>query len=143
MKKKRTISINDPKLRKIRDNLRVLLSKAASTEWRKYFDERHKLHMDLNGNYRNLSNSKKPRAAELTKKMREIHKFEEISIIQCPVCKRIDQSMTFNPELKQWFCTKCYKDMGELYYEWQRKEGRALKLLYDDFDEGYYKTFLG
>ena len=109
----------------------------------KYFDESHKLCTDLNGNIRNLSDSKKPRAAELTRKMSEINRIRDASIIQCPVCGRIDLDMKFNPELKQWFCTACYKDMSELYYEWQRKEGRAVKLLYDNFDEEYYKTFLG
>jgi len=142
MKKKRTISINDAKLRKVRDNLRLVLFKAVSVEWRMYFDERHKLSTDLNGNIRNLSESKKPRAVELTKRMNEIDMLMEKSIIQCPACKMIDKDMTFNPELKQWYCTQCYREMGELYYLWQRKEGRAKKLEFDDFNEEFYETFL-
>jgi hypothetical protein len=140
MKKKRTISIKNPKLRKVRDNLRLLLLEATTVQWRKYFDERHRLNTDLNGNIRNLSESKKPRAGELTKKMREIDMLEERSIIRCPACRKIDRDMTFNPELKQWYCTQCYREMGEFYYS--QKEARAKGLVHDDFHEGYYKTFL-
>ncbi len=140
MKKKRTISIKDPKLRKIRNNLRLLLSKAASVQWRLHFDEQHKLNTDLNGNFRNMSESKKQKAAELTEKMRKIHILRDKSIIQCPVCKRIDRDMTFNPEFKEWYCTQCYKDMGEFYY--QEKEARAKGLIHDEFGEEFYKAFL-
>ena len=142
MKKKRTISIRDPKLRRIRGNLRLLLIQETNAQLKLYFDESHKLSTDLSGNIRNLSESKKPRAAELTRKMSEINRMVEESIIQCPVCRKIDRDMTFNPELKEWYCTECYKDMSDLYYEWQRKEGRAKKLMYDDFNEEFYKTFL-
>ncbi|MBA7470834.1 hypothetical protein ES707_06121 [subsurface metagenome] len=49
-----------------------MFSEAASAQWKLYFDERHRLHNDLDRNLRNLSESKKPRARELTKKMKEI-----------------------------------------------------------------------
>ncbi len=140
MKKKRTISIKDPKLRKIRNNLRLLLIRATSAEWRKYFDEQHRLNTDLDGNIRNLSESKKPRTAELTRKMNEIKRIVEASIIQCPVCRKIDKDMIFNPELKEWYCIQCYRGMGEFYY--QEKEARAKGLVHDDFHEDFYKTFL-
>ena len=78
----------------------------------------------------------------LTDKMNAITALRESSVIQCPACDKIDRDMTFNPELGEWYCTQCYKDMGELYCLWQKKEGRAKKLLFDDFNEEFYKTFL-
>lgn len=140
MKKKRTVSIKDPRLRRIRNNLRLLLLELTSAQLKRYFEERHKLHMDLDGNYRNLSESKKPRASELTKKMREIDILRDRSIIRCPSCRMNDRDMTFNPELKQWYCVQCYREMGEFYY--QQKEARAKGLEHDDFNEKFYETFL-
>lgn len=143
MKNKRTVSIKDPRLRRFRDNLRLLIFKAVSVEWKRYFDERRKLNTDLDGNYRNLSGSKKSRVAELTVKMNQITNFREESIIQCPACRKINRDMTFNLRLKQWYCSQCYKEMAELYYQWRRKEGSVEKLTFDDFNEEFYETFLG
>ncbi len=140
MKKKKTIVIKDSKLKKIRNNLRVSVIQGANSQLKLYFDERHRLSTDLNGNIREISESKKARTVKLTRKMSEINRNIDASIIRCPACRKIDRDMKFNLELKQWFCSKCYKDMCELYYEWQRKEG---KVVFDNFDEEYYKTFLG
>ena len=142
MKKIRTITIKDSRLKKIRNNLRLLLFEALNTELQKYFVEQRRLNRDLYGNFKKMSKLEKQRAGELTRKMRKITIFLEKSIIQCAACRKIDQDMTYNLVLKQWYCTECYKDMCELYYEWQRKEGRAKKLEFDDFNEEFYKTFL-
>jgi len=120
----------------------LLLFEAVSTQWRLYFGEQHKLNRDLDGNFRDMNKSEKSRAAELTKRMNEIDLLREGSIVQCPVCRKIDKDMTFNPVLKEWYCVQCSQEMVELYHLWQRKEGRAKKLIFDDFNEEFYKTFL-
>ncbi|GAI60527.1 unnamed protein product [marine sediment metagenome] len=48
--------------------------------------------------------------------------------------------MTFNPGLKEWYCTECYKLIQDDYK--RRKVLRDKGEDYGDFREEFYKTFV-
>jgi hypothetical protein len=100
MKKKKTIILWDPQLRRIRNNLREILIQAAINKDEKFRG----------------------------------------TIAHCAVCNRSNQNMTFNPGLKEWYCTECYKLIQDDYK--QRKVLRAKGEDYGDFREEFYKTFI-
>lgn len=115
MKKKKTIILWDPQLRRIRNNLRsVLISFAV--------DKKNK----ISSNYQ--------------WKKSEISEILNRSICMCPSCSKSNQDMTFNPKLKEWYCTECYKLIQDDYK--QRKVLRAKGEDYGDFREEFYKTFV-
>jgi len=68
MKKKRLIKIKDPRLRKIRKELRQLLLKLFETQINNFFDEKNK----VRENSRITYNEKKKKLRELSGKIQEL-----------------------------------------------------------------------
>lgn len=62
------------------------------------------------------------------------------SICKCPSCRRNKEDMTFNPGLKEWYCTECYKLIQDDYKQCKvlREKGED----YGDLREEFYKTFI-
>ncbi|MEJ2294643.1 MAG: hypothetical protein P8Y23_07720 [Candidatus Lokiarchaeota archaeon] len=82
MKKKRTIMIKNPKLKKIRDNLRLLWIEWAHQVWFQLNEEYKKIHYDNNKKPRHpesYSNQEKDSVRELKSKMREIDDYVDNS----------------------------------------------------------------
>jgi len=119
MKKKRTIVIKDPYLRRIRNNLRDLLISACSVKQSKIQDEKEKLmeNEDFfeNEKYRKL-------AKELNDQFWEIERPLKASILLCPACFKSDKDMTYNPVRKEWYCTECYAKLKRGFTEEGRPE---------------------
>lgn len=115
MNQKRTIRIKNLQLRKIRNNLRLVLISATHPAWDKIHEEQEKLLIDREGNVRSLSYSEKIQFAKLQKEKQKIKELVDRSICKCPVCQRADQDMTFNPVNNIWFCVQCYQKNKEFY----------------------------
>lgn len=114
MKKKRSIVVNNPQLRKIRDNMRILLMDWASREWNKLKDEELKITYDESGNVRHPNTYSGQEITELrriSKLMSENRSLVETSICKCFRCVATDKNMTYNPVEKAWFCIQCYEEM--------------------------------
>lgn len=112
LKKKRTIRIKSPQIRKIRNELRILLQRAISSKLNELSDEESKLQQS-NGfwdenhpSYETLHREMR----KLTSQGNNLRYAYNASILKCPVCMRIDKDMTFNPILKKWYCVECYED---------------------------------
>ncbi len=105
MKKKRTISITNPKLRKIRDSLREIISKASDSYERELIKERDGLRLEED----------KEKIKVLGDKIDKIYTAWKNSICVCPVCGSRTSDMTFNPHLKAWFCVDCYEKNRQFY----------------------------
>ncbi|KKL23475.1 hypothetical protein LCGC14_2425020, partial [marine sediment metagenome] len=88
MKNGRTISIKNPKLQKIRNNLRLIILKECSKRKTEIMDEEHDLKYDENGKYIKISEDKVPILQELTKKWWDIERPLRASIIKCPICSK-------------------------------------------------------
>ncbi|MFW9878845.1 MAG: hypothetical protein ACFFG0_37675 [Candidatus Thorarchaeota archaeon] len=107
MKKKRTIAIKDPKLQKIRNNLRMILIKWSGTQYSRLIKEQKKL-LDDDGTEEYI---------KLEGEKQEIRKIMDGSICKCAVCSSPYKNMTYNPIKKEWYCVDCYKDLQEYYQD--------------------------
>ncbi len=110
MKKKRTITIRDPRLRKVRNGLRNLLMLAEAAEEKRILNKKQKLY-NVDGfwdedhiNYKKLNRE----ARKLNSQLNSLSYAYNASIIFCPVCREIDKDMTYNPVSNKWFCIECY-----------------------------------
>ncbi|MFX1489566.1 MAG: hypothetical protein ACFFBI_10490 [Promethearchaeota archaeon] len=114
MKSKRTITIKDPHLKKIRNNLRSLILKASSIEKLRIHDEEEELRKNDdfydNDKFRKMSK-------ELNDKYWSIERPLRASILLCPACFQLDKDMTYNPVLKTWYYTDCYAKLKKGYAE--------------------------
>ena len=141
MKDKRTIRIKNPKLQKIRNELRKMWLAATAPRFKKYFDELEKIEKTERGYWRkNFSPRQKQRAIELTEKQRELDRLINRSICQCPSCNASEKDMISNRPLDMWYCTECFQGMIDFYHDTKRKLAR--RQFFDDFNEEFYETFL-
>jgi hypothetical protein len=102
VKKKKTIVIKNPKLRKARNNLRYIISEAVISKW---------VELDQNGE----------KIRSLADKRDKLDTAWKKSICVCPVCGSRTSDMTFNPYDKYWYCVKCYGENQGFFRE--RNEG--------------------
>lgn len=118
MKKKKTITIKNPKLRKIRNNLRELLIEWKIKQWRELNEEYKKIHYDQAGRVRHskeLSKGERFKVGRIQEQMKTLDDIMTGSICKCTVCGAPDKDMTYNPVEKRWFCVDCYKLNQDFY----------------------------
>lgn len=106
MKKKRTISIKDPNLRKIRNNLRLVLIKAVQDEESKLYKRR----------FTSKSGGRE----------QELNNLLQNSISKCRRCVSTDKDMTYNPVDGAWYCVDCYDEMKR----WTAKKRTGVSILF-------------
>ena len=114
MKKKRSIVVNNPQLRRIRDNLRLLFMGAARSQWSRLSAEKEKIIYDKNHKRRHpndYSNEEKDRLVILARRMTDNTEMVDNSICKCFRCVATDKNMTYNPVEKAWYCFQCYEEM--------------------------------
>ena len=97
MKKERAIIIKDPRLRKARNELRVLLklwkSDITSVLFKKVFTY--------------IENNNDSKAREFHNKISDLDLLECNSITTCPQCGFSDKDMAYVPSMTQWICVEC------------------------------------
>ena len=143
MKDKRIISVKNPKLRKIRDELREVLNCFAEAEWNKIFDERKRFLYDTDGKRRTVDDMK----PEEVKQFRELqslkNKNREIarkSICMCYNCGKPDQDMFYNYPYRAWFCVECVKflKMGHAKMKAKKAHGEYTCDPDDEFGQSFF-----
>ena len=105
MKNGRTISIKDPKLQKIRNNLRLIILKACSKKKSEISDQKH----NKNGNYISPNDDTMKILQDLTDEWWEIERPLRASIVKCASCGKHDRDMTYYRKSCSWYCVHCYK----------------------------------
>jgi hypothetical protein len=115
LKKKRTIVIKDPQLRKIRTNLRRVIKSVCRAGQAKIHDRRDILKNEERISMKNESTYDFEKYRGLNKELTEQYWTIEdplrASILECPVCFKSDKDMTYNPVRKSWYCTECYEKL--------------------------------
>lgn len=94
MKRQRTIIIKNPRLRKIRDELRALLNC--------WLDEKIRTLQDTFWNF-----SKKGDSDDIRREIENLQLLRLKSIIYCPFCGGLDKDMIYMPHINQWICIDC------------------------------------
>lgn len=101
MKKYRVVFVHDPKLRKIRNNLRALVCCAvrdridALQALRDGFDSKH------------ITDYENTKQGVVHTEILDFQEALRKSICMCGTCQRIENDMVYIPSLKAWHCVKC------------------------------------
>jgi len=111
MKQKHTIRIKDPKLRRIRDQLRILLLEVKKAQTIEILNKKGELRKSEGFWNEKSSEFKKlhEKAQELSSQQSDLRYAFHNSIVFCPVCRKINKDMTYNQVSRVWFCVECYK----------------------------------
>ena len=108
VKKKKTISIKDIKLRNIRNTLRYVITEVESGLIRDFMPRKFKTSVD-------------DEISIWANRIDELETAWKNSICVCPVCGSLASDMTYNPVEEKWFCVRCYKENQAFYIK--RGEG--------------------
>lgn len=109
MKNGRTISIKDPRLQKMRNNLRLIILKECAKRKSEISDQKHDLTHDQNGNYVRISEETSKILQNLTDKWWEIERPLRASIVKCATCGKHNRDMTYHKRSHKWYCVNCHK----------------------------------
>ena len=113
MKKKRTISITNPRLKIIRDALREIISITTIAKLERIIQNNTRIsEVYVNSDY---SQEWGMKVKELSNKRDKLDTAWKNSICVCPTCGSRTSDMTFNPYLKAWFCVDCYEKNRRFY----------------------------
>lgn len=133
MKKKKTIIIKDSHLRRIRDNLRVVLNLAVHKRWNNLFNLMKQIDRSTDEGHNQYFALMRQRDA--------LGRAERDSTIQCAACNfGIHRDVRFNPFDKAWFCIECYDLIRDQYYETMAKKKRG-EFIGTDYNEDYARSF--
>ena len=133
MKKKKTIIIKNPHLRRIRDNLRVVLNLAVHEKWNNLFDLMVQKDRSTEEGYKEYW--------ELQDKMDGLKSAQTSSTIQCGACNfGIDRDVRFNPFDNAWYCIECYDLIRDQYYKTMAKKKKG-EFIGTDYNEDYARSF--
>jgi len=113
MKKERAIIIKDPRLQKIRNELRTLLKL-----WKE--DKINFLRAEAS-KYSERGDDQKSRSIQ--RKISDLDLLDIRSICTCLHCGCSDKDMIYIPKMKQWLCIECNSE--RVYYEKLRDELRT------------------
>ena len=138
MKDKRAIIIKDPKLRKVRNNLRAILLRAVTDRLINLLDEREKL---AGGAIDDLSPSELSQYRALQKQESQLSMSADKSICKCIACGKADRDMVYNKPYRAWYCTECY-GMERSYAQERAKSKTRPKGHEEKAIESHSKTFL-
>ncbi len=139
MRKRKTIIIRDPKLRRIRNNLREVLIHEIVKREEKIFARKKKILYDEIGRFHDLNDKENNEVQRLNLEFRDYVFLLRDSICFCQGCRAADKDMSYNPTLKKWYCIDCCKEFQEEY-----KERRPFRIQEDDWDwntEIFYRSF--
>lgn len=111
MRDKRAIIIKDPRLQRIRNNLRNLIIQTYHKEFKKLFDKMEKIERDNTGKYRSVDDmtpGEKDRFRSLQEQENQLSNALDRSILICVACGKGERDMVYNKAYNAWYCTECY-----------------------------------
>ncbi len=133
MNKKKTIALKDPRLRKIRNNLREVISLVSIAEETKIFKLMHQEDKGTTEGYE--------RYRQMHAKMDALSVSKKESTIRCPACSfGADRDVRYNPYDKAWYCVDCFKLIGDMYYIAMAKKETG-KYVETDYNEEFARSF--
>ena len=103
-KEKRLITLKDPRLRKIRTELRNLLCKAFELHSLRFFEEMESVRRDESLDYA----EKKEKNLKIHFESEKLKHHFSRSVVHCKLCGRRDLDLIYNPVLNAWYCESCY-----------------------------------
>ncbi len=112
MKKKRTIKLKDPRLRKARTELRTLLRLVWEKKTLELHDQIDAIYDDKSLDYE----ARKPKIRQIKEKIKALDFAYKRAPHGCCVCGRREPDLTYNPCDSTWYCEDCY-EFNQSYYK--------------------------
>ena len=109
MKNGRTISVKDPRLQKIRNNIRLLILNECARRKSEITAQKHDLTHDKDGKIVRNSLEDDEVLQGLTDKWWDIERPLRVSAVKCAGCGKHDRDVTYHRKSRSWFCVRCYK----------------------------------
>ena len=109
MKNGRTINIKDPRLQRVRNNLRLIILEECAKRQMEISDQKHELRFDKDGNYIKSDDGTHEILQKLTDKWWEIERPLRASIVKCATCGKHNKDMTYHRKSRSWYCVDCYR----------------------------------
>jgi len=143
VKDKRIISVKNPKLRKIRNEMREVLLQARDAELDKITYEMELMEFDKDDNritIDDLTPSQLERFRELQHLKNENREIGRKSICMCYNCGKPDQDMFYNYPYRAWFCVECVKFLkkGHAKMKVKKAHGEYTCDPDDDFGQSFF-----
>jgi len=113
MKRKQTIRLKDPRLRKARTELRTLLHLVWQEYRRALSDQIDAIYNDKSLDYE----SRTKKVGQIIDEIKTLDFTYNHSCIRCRVCGHQDLDLTYNPKDSTWYCESCYRANQEYYKE--------------------------
>lgn len=104
MDKKRTLIVKHPRLRKIRNTLRIAIVDAVLEKIEELREE-----------VREIPVREGEKRIPLIRKGQALEKALKESVCFCPICHSQTSDMIFNTHNNTWFCIECYEEQHEWY----------------------------
>lgn len=111
MKHGKIISIKNPELRKIRNNLRRLNKEAV---WSRHNSLRIKKNEILEKSENNPTDTDIKAIQRLNKEQSDLRVLLKFSICKCGMCNADDVDMVWHAGWGEWWCLKCFKEEEEI-----------------------------
>jgi len=110
MKNGRTISVKDPRLQKIRNNIRLLILNECAKKQMEISDQEHDLTHDEDGKYVRITPETSEILQNFTDKWWDIERPLRASVVKCAGCNNNNRDVTYHRKSRSWFCVRCYKE---------------------------------
>ena len=128
MKDKRIVRVKNPKLRKIRNEMRELLLQARDADLNKITHEMELMEFDKDDNritIDELAPSQLERFRRLQQMKYENREIGRKSICLCYNCGKSDQDMYYNHPYRAWFCVGCVDFLKTAHTKVEAKKVRG------------------
>lgn len=104
-KEKRLIALKDPRLRKIRTELRNLLRQAFEDHSSRLHKQIERIRADSSLKYED----RKGKILQIYQEKQELKRAFLHSVAGCGLCGKTELDLIYNPILNKWFCEGCYE----------------------------------
>ena len=128
MRDKRIIRVENPKFRKIRNEMRELLLQARDADLNIITHEMELMEFDKDDNritIDELTPSQLERFRELQQMKNENREIGRKSICLCYNCGKSDQGMYYNLSYRAWFCIGCVDFLKTAHAKMEAKKARG------------------
>jgi len=116
MKDGRRIIINNPVLRNLRNNLRVIIHKSYRQEYRNLNDKiLYNLDNRENQKDEHLKTQMTVEIENLSMKQNKLRTSRNKSILSCGMCGTLEDDRIYYKGFDEWYCPKCFE---ENYKDW-------------------------
>lgn len=145
MRDKRAIIIKNPRIQKIRNNLRCVFYQSARMRRKKIYDKWRAYLFNSDGSRRDIDDFS-PVELEMFRKLQvqenQITDMINRSILKCVACGKADRDMVYNKSYNAWYCTECY-EMEHAYAQELQSENKPKHQGHEEKAiEDHSKTFL-